>query len=447
MRVGNPFTSRRRKGEGLTFPSVSHWPAFICESCTVRSVLDRELGAVGDKWLLRLERMRMLDVAHAWASGTYKAYKGKLDYLARFQRSHSGIRILGTEVSSRPPRTRSIPLMWAELEYSVLGNRKGDNPGAVAFGTVRQLRSAAAHHWGLGWLITRTGEVAMDPRTEQLRIDEVRESDEAAMTFFTRGLSARIGTSSRPAVPLLERHVLALDALLHKQWDEETSEARLHQIARAALANVFLWLAWLRASELLGLRFCDITLVPPSRGGSFDLPKGVGALLLRLSAETKSERGKAVDVPIAYATKAGFKPGLWMTRVLQLREGVVPPEEDPTLVFQDADGIVWDSALYRERYLYPYLYSAQMQGDAHLGPFGGTDGSGIPQKFYSLHCYRRGARSHVARLRGNSHRRLATLDEIYEHARWRRKRSGEAVDQLYKDLPLYDRLAITLLCM
>lgn len=296
-------------------------------------------------------------------------------------------------------------------------------------------------------MITRAGNVVLDPNTAQLRIDEVRASDEATMTYFTRGLSARIGTSSKPAVPLLERHVRALDTLLEKEWASARGVERRMELCRAALANLFLWLAWLRASELFGLRICDITLIRPTGGKAYDLPSGVGALLLRLAPETKSQRGHAVDVPIAYATKAGFQPGRWMERFLALQPGIVRPEEDPTPLFQDIRRRVWDSALFREQYLYPLLYSMQMQGDAHLGPYGGPDGLGIPSKFYSLHCYRRGSRSHVARLRGESHRRLATLDEIYEHARWQRKRSGEAVDLLYKELPLYDRLAITLLCM
>ena len=62
-------------------------------------------------------------------------------------------------------------------------------------------------------------------------------------------------------------------------------------------------------------------------------------------------------------------------------------------------GNPWDSALFRGRYLYPLLYSLQLQRDAHLGPYGGPYGADIPHKFYSLHCYRRGAWSHMARLR------------------------------------------------
>lgn len=47
---------------------------------------------------------------------------------------------------------------------------------------------------------------------------EVHQSDEATMIYFTQGLSAQIGTTSKLAVPLLERHVKALDAILEFKW-------------------------------------------------------------------------------------------------------------------------------------------------------------------------------------------------------------------------------------
>jgi hypothetical protein len=65
--VGFPFTSRRRNHAGLCFPPVSDWPNFICELCTVRSVLHRELTGPNDWQLLCLERMRLVDMAHSWA--------------------------------------------------------------------------------------------------------------------------------------------------------------------------------------------------------------------------------------------------------------------------------------------------------------------------------------------------------------------------------------------
>jgi hypothetical protein len=46
--VGAPFTSRRKGGAGLSFPKVTDWPNFVCEACTVREVLGRELTGPND---------------------------------------------------------------------------------------------------------------------------------------------------------------------------------------------------------------------------------------------------------------------------------------------------------------------------------------------------------------------------------------------------------------
>ena len=70
--VGAPFTTRRNDNAGLVFPNVEFWPNFVCEVCTVRSVLGRELTSPGDRQLLVLERIRMIDIACSWSSNTHK---------------------------------------------------------------------------------------------------------------------------------------------------------------------------------------------------------------------------------------------------------------------------------------------------------------------------------------------------------------------------------------
>ena len=66
----------------------------------------------------------------------------------------------------------------------------------------------------------------------------------------------------------------------------------------------------------------------------------------------------------------------------------------------------------------------------------------LTEQFWSLHSYRRGARSHVSRCKVGF-RRKASDDEVYEHRRWRRKRVGEAVDVLYRECTLADRVLLT----
>ena len=79
--MGPPFQTRRRHQAGLIFPDVAEWPNFTCEACTVRAVLNRELFVRGDQRLLRLERMRLIDIASHWAPSTLKQYKYKLAFL------------------------------------------------------------------------------------------------------------------------------------------------------------------------------------------------------------------------------------------------------------------------------------------------------------------------------------------------------------------------------
>ena len=74
VKVGPPFrTQHFGKGtKGLQFPPCATILPFICELCTVRTHLRREIDPYvpTDNLLLRLERMRMVDAAHAWAPRT-----------------------------------------------------------------------------------------------------------------------------------------------------------------------------------------------------------------------------------------------------------------------------------------------------------------------------------------------------------------------------------------
>jgi hypothetical protein len=83
--IAAPFASRRRNQANLTFPKVCHWGPFICEACTVRSVLGCELTSTTDGHLLALERMRILDMAHSWSAGTHSTYQSKLSIIRDFK--------------------------------------------------------------------------------------------------------------------------------------------------------------------------------------------------------------------------------------------------------------------------------------------------------------------------------------------------------------------------
>ena len=445
--MGPPFTCRRRHRGGLNFPTVSHWPLFICECCTVRSVLDRELGGSQDRILLKLERMRILDVANSWAQGTLETYSSKVNFIRRFEAGHEGLSILAYPQVAKPPRANSIPLAWAELQYSLSPSPHPDRE-TVAYGTIRQLRSAVAWHHTAANLVGKAGDFCYDGRQQRLlRLEGVGPQD-GTMTHFTKGFKERIGDSPTPSWALLDRHIRAFDLFFESNYIEASTTIQQRRWALAGLANLFLWLGWLRSSELFNLRWQDITCIEPEDGPQWDLPPNVGGILLRLKEQTKSQRTRTADVPIAYTTRSGYRAGRWFARARALRLVPTPTEGDPTYVFQDEGGTQWDSYYFRHEFVYPLLYKLRLEGDPALTPLDGTGSNTIPLRYHSLHMYRRGARSHCDIIRESpTVRRKASPVEVYEHGRWRRNRGNEAIDVMYREWTLFDRLQLTLFCM
>ena len=433
LRVGMPFTCRRRNKEGLHFPFVKHWPLFICECCTVRAVVKRELGSRGDRHLLQLERMRMLDVANSWAAKTHASYRSKLTYLKRFETTHPGVLLLAVTVLTRPPTPESVALAWAEVQYSV---QPSPLPGrsTVAFGTMRQLRSAAGWHHTMAWLVGQPGTITYEDKGNRLIKADTLLTQDAALARFTKGIQNRLGDKVEPSWALLDRHVRAFDEFFEANYTQSTTAEQKRRWARAGLGNLLLWLGWLRSGELFDLRWMDIERIAPADGPRIDLPPGVGCLLLRLNEQTKSSPSATADLPLAYTTLSGYHLGRWYERLARHRPTQVPVAEDPTYIFVHETGARWDSYFYRHEFIYPLLYKLQVEGDPHLAPLHGPGVENtIPGKFPSLHMYRRGGRTHVDLIREvNSVRRKASPAEIYEHGRWRRSRSGEQIDIVYR---------------
>ena len=441
--AGQPFTCRRFNKSGLYFPPEVVWPVFICECCTVRRVIGRELGQQGDLHLLRLERMRLLDLANAWSKNTHAAYRVKLSFLARLESGHPGLQLLRKPTMKRPPVSPSLPLAWAELAYSTRRVPATNLP--VSYGTVRQIRSAYTWYHTTLKLLEEAPQVWYNEKERKLTDVGVEPGQDAMMLLTTRGLQARIGTDSTPSKPLLNRHVLAVSDWCEAQFVRSVEGPVRHQWALAGLANLLFWLGWLRSSEVFTLRWTDVTCVLPEDGPELDLPVGQGCLLLRLNPETKTNRASTTTLPLAYLTRSGHAVGKWYRRALRTR----PPGRETDWIFLSPTRGQWTSAYYRTGFLYPVLQSCIAAGDRYLNPhqeYGG--GSPIAQLFYSMHCYRRGSRRHCEIVReGDSKRRKATPTEVYEHARWRLARAALPIDAVYREWTLWDRLQITLCCM
>jgi hypothetical protein len=63
---------------GLVLPWEIPIPHYICELCTVRTQLRRELEHTAqDTMLLMLERMRQIDFMSVWKRPTLRQYGGK----------------------------------------------------------------------------------------------------------------------------------------------------------------------------------------------------------------------------------------------------------------------------------------------------------------------------------------------------------------------------------
>ena len=442
FRAGPPFYSRRKNEAGLSLPrTIRQWANFICEKCTVRSVLDRELDYAKDWRLLCLERMRILDMAHSWSEGTHGVYQQKLTALRRFEKGF-GVPILTRNQLIRPPRGPEVTLSWAQEHYSLRPGKTED--AHVTFGTIRQLRSAASQFFAWDMMITNPGSTIMNPKTQQILQIPCRATDDLSASLFASGLSARIGSETKPSVALLERHVKWLDADFERRYQSATSDVLLKEFAQAGFANLCFWLGWLRSQEVFTRTFEDVTVIEPRHAASVDLPSGCGAVNLNLGLESKGRRDVYVDVVMAYQTFAGFRLGRWFHRVRRAHGLGRDWKASKSLIFTHRSGERWTSAYFRKTYLWPGLEEQRRQGDPFLKAFdGSTPGNTIPEKIWSIHTYRRGARSHVSKRRAGMYRK-ASKDQVYEHARWKRRRSGEDIDVAYREWTLSDRIQLTL---
>jgi hypothetical protein len=393
--------------------------------------------------------MRVLDMAHSWSLGTHKQYQGKLDFVSRWD-SRYGTRILQTSRLLKPPCGPEIPLMWLQEEYSLRPSplrKLAQDLVGVSVTTIRQFRSAVSMYMGWDTLVSNP-QLAFLDQNNRLLHSPCRPTDNYSSGQFAAGFRARLGEDVRPSVALHDRHVRWLDYDLDGRYRSARTPADKRNLAMAGLANLSLWLGWLRSRECFDLSWSDITVIRPADAASVDLPPRTGMVAFDMQPETKSSRNSRVDVLMAYCTLSGLNLGRWIYRVQ--RSAGIPPDWTgcQTPVFCHPNGVRWSSLFFRKTYLYPALRAQRAAGDAFLLAFDDTEGNRLEDKFWSLHCYRRGARTQSTR-GGRIHQfrfRKATEAQVYEHARWRRRRSGEKIDVIYRDWPLVDRLMITLYC-
>ena len=389
--------------------------------------------------------MRLIDVAHRWAASTLQNYQQRLRVLQDFEKDFD-VSILHHVQLERPAVSPAIPLTWAQLRYSLRpSTAPGNEDSAVSFNTVRQLRSAASHFATLNLLASHPEQAQMNPRTGQIVVaPQGRFTDGIGCHYFATGFASRVGTATRPAAPLLDRHVRGIDKDLETRYLSATTLSLRAELCKAALANLSLWLGWLRSMECFNLLWRDVHVTRPRDYALKEMPPFVGVVVLDLLPETKTERTRTADVVLAYRTMSGLSWGKWFQRLryaLQIGEDW---ENDSRYLFAFASGSHWTSRYYRETYVYPVLRRLQVQGDPAFSTFDDTPGNRLEDHYNTLHMYCRGARRHVGQKRPGC-RRKATNDEVYEHARWKCRRGSEVIDKQYDEWTLPNRVNITLL--
>ena len=81
---------------------MEYVPNYMCEACTGRAVLGRELGEnEEDVSILLLVRMRMIDIANRWAKGTLTRYTYAIRRIRKFEKQFNASILRTTDI--RPP--------------------------------------------------------------------------------------------------------------------------------------------------------------------------------------------------------------------------------------------------------------------------------------------------------------------------------------------------------
>ena len=205
IRVGHPCRSRLKGGAGLSFPLRFQFPSFICESCTVRAMLGRELnGSNEDRLLLCLERIRILDLANAWTTSTLDNYRPYLTRMYRFE-ARFGVQILVPTPLLSPPTSPCIALAWCQQQYA-WKRPSGKHPTSgdfVSFTTIRKLRSAASTFFEWDIQQANPGRAIREHGSRRpLIAPDCSPTDTLQYALMSIGMGKRLGESNRPPTAL-----------------------------------------------------------------------------------------------------------------------------------------------------------------------------------------------------------------------------------------------------
>ena len=452
IKVGPPFKSRHfGKGtNGLQYPPCATNLPFICELCTTRTQIGRELDPhlPSDWQLLRLERMRMIDSAHAWAPRTLQNACRTVQRIDNFFTSYDLPSVhhqLHLPSLPHPPLNISIPLFWS-MEHHTSTPSSRSQGLTPTWNTSRAQRSALSLYSAWTAAFCYPADHYRDGDNRVLSSPSISPSDNILSRFTASGLGSRLGTESRPSQALTYQHLTWNQQYRRNLLRSCTSLLATYDLVAAQCVELIAWLGWLRASELFNLRMDDIELVSPDKGIIYGLPPHVGAVLLQLLPSTKSSRNKQVDVVISWTTASGLSLGRWLSKLFHIIHRLGWGSSSGFLFRSHSPSSKWTSHYFRTNHLYPLLHLQYLEGDVTLRHINTTSSSDIPYHFYSMHSYRRGAETFPTRKRAGC-KRKATLTERINHGRWRIKNTDrEDMPTHYSGPSIEDRIFLSLLC-
>jgi hypothetical protein len=170
----------------------------MCEACTVRAILGRELTwTSGDMQILMLDRMRLIDMAHAWALSTLQGTTRYLGRLSNFGQRY-GIELFPKSPITQPPRPAVIPLLWGVLEYTLQTSRKMRE--GIKYNTARSFQSAASAYHLWEKMLQFPGHMYRDRDNNLIGASHLSPTDSVIATLSNNGMMRRLGTESRPPV-------------------------------------------------------------------------------------------------------------------------------------------------------------------------------------------------------------------------------------------------------
>ena len=204
IRVGEPFRSRLPGQQGLTFPDMGCLPVFVCEACSVRSVLMRELRTTDcDLTLMKLERMRMIDTACRWAKSTMANFRSHFRRIREFE-SIFGCKVLKPPELSAPPDSRALPALWCQQWHAIrkpTRGRRAKVSDQLTFGSARGIRSTIGLFYLYDMLVRHPGTVLASDHNNILT-QEALPNECIEYSLMIEGMARRMGVHSNPPTPL-----------------------------------------------------------------------------------------------------------------------------------------------------------------------------------------------------------------------------------------------------